>query len=147
MRPPPFHCTARVEPWRARPVPFWRHGLRPPPATSLRVLVLCVPRRAFAIWRTYAWCIKSTLIGASKTAAGSSTCFTFLPSMSKTSTFIAFILQSKRLLLARLFNHDQAAFRSGDRSVYTEHIAFSIYKDYLKSGYGHALIAHMASST
>ena len=27
----------------ARPVPFWGWGLRPPPETSARVLVLCVP--------------------------------------------------------------------------------------------------------
>ena len=26
-----------MEPWRARPVPFWRHGLMPPPETSARV--------------------------------------------------------------------------------------------------------------
>ena len=25
-------CGARIEPWRARPVPFWRHGFAPPPA-------------------------------------------------------------------------------------------------------------------
>ena len=37
--PPPRQCGARVEPWRARPVPFWRHGFLPPPATSPRVLV------------------------------------------------------------------------------------------------------------
>ena len=29
--PPPFHWVARIEPWRARPVPFWRHGFLPPP--------------------------------------------------------------------------------------------------------------------
>ena len=29
--PPPAHCGARFEPWRARPVPFWRHGFAPPP--------------------------------------------------------------------------------------------------------------------
>ena len=34
--PPPFHWVARMEPCRARPVPFWRHGFRPPPRTSLR---------------------------------------------------------------------------------------------------------------
>ena len=28
-------CVARIEPWRALPVPFWRYGLRPPPDTSL----------------------------------------------------------------------------------------------------------------
>ena len=33
----------RLEPWRARPVPFWRNGLAPPPRTSARVLVDWVP--------------------------------------------------------------------------------------------------------
>ena len=37
-----------MEPWRARPVPFWRHGLAPPPRTSARVLVDCVPARRAA---------------------------------------------------------------------------------------------------
>lgn len=31
ITPPPRHCAARIEPWRARPVPFCLHGLRPPP--------------------------------------------------------------------------------------------------------------------
>ena len=43
--PPPTHCGARIEPCRARPVPFWRHGFLPPPRTSPRVLVECVPAR------------------------------------------------------------------------------------------------------
>ena len=43
--PPPAHCGDRMEPCRARPVPFWRQGFRPPPATSPRVFVLCVPER------------------------------------------------------------------------------------------------------
>ena len=33
VRPPPVKWGARMEPWRARPVPFWRNGLRPPPET------------------------------------------------------------------------------------------------------------------
>jgi large subunit ribosomal protein L3 len=31
--PPPTQCGARVEPWRARPVPFWRHGFGGGPNT------------------------------------------------------------------------------------------------------------------
>src|SRR4051794_9182509 len=38
----------RDEPWRARPVPFWRNGLAPPPETSPRVFVAWVPRRRAA---------------------------------------------------------------------------------------------------
>ena len=33
------HWGARMEPWRARPVPFCLNGLRPPPETSARVFV------------------------------------------------------------------------------------------------------------
>ena len=43
--PPPTHWGERIEPWRARPVPFWRHGFLPPPETSPRVFVECVPAR------------------------------------------------------------------------------------------------------
>src|SRR4051794_5955899 len=43
--PPPAKCGARIEPWRARPVPFWRQGLAPPPRTLPRVFVDAVPRR------------------------------------------------------------------------------------------------------
>ena len=39
--PPPVQCGARRSPWRARPVPFWRHILCVPPRTSPRVLVSC----------------------------------------------------------------------------------------------------------
>src|SRR5699024_7444585 len=70
---PPANCGARIEPWRARPVPFWRYGLAPPPRTSERVLVLCVPRRAAASWATTTWWISGTLTCTSKTSAGSST--------------------------------------------------------------------------
>ena len=43
--PPPTHCGDRIDPWRARPVPFWRHGFLPPPRTWARVFVECVPAR------------------------------------------------------------------------------------------------------
>src|SRR5579862_5668497 len=43
----------RLEPARARPVPFWRQGLAPPPRTMPRVLVAAVPwRRAACSART-----------------------------------------------------------------------------------------------
>src|SRR5438105_7058459 len=51
--PPPVQIGLRDEPARARPVPFWRQGLAPPPRTSPRVLVECVPwRRAASSART-----------------------------------------------------------------------------------------------
>ena len=43
--PPALNCGARIVPWRARPVPFWRHGLARPPETSPRLFVAKVPAR------------------------------------------------------------------------------------------------------
>src|SRR5215211_5208983 len=54
--PPPVNCGARIVPARARPVPFWRHGLARPPATSPRLLAARVPARAaFISARTASW--------------------------------------------------------------------------------------------
>src|SRR3954470_24931413 len=54
--PPPAKCGARIEPWRARPVPFGRHGFAPPPRTRPRVFVDEVPRRrALSSARTDSW--------------------------------------------------------------------------------------------
>src|SRR2546430_265832 len=54
--PPPVHSGERLEPARALPVPFWRHGLAPPPETSARVRVAAVPlRRAACSARTLWW--------------------------------------------------------------------------------------------
>src|SRR5436190_6928655 len=59
----------RDEPARARPVPFWRHGLAPPPRTLPRVLVACVPwRRAASSARTDS-CTSGPLKRAPKTAS------------------------------------------------------------------------------
>src|SRR5690606_26064844 len=86
--PPPRHCGDRIEPWRARPVPFWRHGLRPPPLTCPRVLVSLVPRRAFASWRKCAWCITETFGSIPKTLSSSSTLPDCLPDREYAFTFI-----------------------------------------------------------
>src|SRR3954469_19578229 len=66
-------CGARMEPWRARPVPFCLNGLRPAPETSARVLVLWVPWRAAASCATTTWCSSGTLVWTSKISAGRST--------------------------------------------------------------------------
>src|SRR4051794_8450529 len=46
--PPPVQMGEREVPARARPVPFWRQGLAPPPDTIPRVLVAWVPWRRAA---------------------------------------------------------------------------------------------------
>src|ERR1700761_5394682 len=71
MVPPPVHTGEREDPARARPVPFWRHGLAPPPETLPRVLVACVPcRRALSSARTVS-CTSGMLKAASNAAASS----------------------------------------------------------------------------
>src|SRR4051794_31903555 len=76
--PPPVQIGERVEPARARPVPFWRHGLAPPPRTIPRVLVACVPRRRAASSATTTSCTSGPLNGAPN-AAASSLCFLVVP--------------------------------------------------------------------
>src|SRR5512142_3160073 len=146
MRPPPTHCAAMVEPWRARPVPFCFHGLRPPPATSARTLVWCVPRRAFAIWRWKAWCIRSIFTLASKMSAGRSTCCTFSPSMLRTSAFISMIPVLQRLLLARLVDHDNAALAAWHSAVHADQVALCIDHHNLQVLGSHAIAAHMTGA-
>src|SRR5919112_4806844 len=83
--PPPANCGARVEPCRARPMPLCRYALLPPPETSPRDLVSCVPRRAAACWATTTWCISAMLACASNTSAGRSTLPAVEPSAVRTS--------------------------------------------------------------
>src|ERR1700686_610119 len=72
--PPPVQIGERFEPARARPVPFWRHGLAPPPETSPRVRVDAVPcRRAFSSARTVSW--TSGMLNRTSNAAESSVTF------------------------------------------------------------------------
>src|SRR5215210_3275335 len=71
--PPPVQRGERIEPARARPVPFWRHGLAPPPRTSPRVRVDAVPLRvALRSARTHSW-IRASLKRASNVSASRST--------------------------------------------------------------------------
>src|ERR671923_2850884 len=69
--PPPANWGARIEPWRARPVPFWRYGFVPPPRTSARLRVECVPRRRAASSATTTSCTSGPLNAAPNTSASS----------------------------------------------------------------------------
>src|SRR3984957_8607299 len=62
----------RVEPARARPVPFCRHGLRPPPEMSPLVLVDAVPERRFASCIRTASCSNDTSPSPPKTLPAAS---------------------------------------------------------------------------
>ena len=73
--PPPVNWAARIVPARARPVPFWRHGLPRPPETSPRLFAARVPARcAFSSART-ASCTRCGFTSTAKTASSSVTCF------------------------------------------------------------------------
>src|SRR5947209_1598570 len=62
-----------MDPALARPVPFWRQGLAPPPRTSPRRSVDAVPRRAaLSSARTHSW-TSDSLKGASKASGARST--------------------------------------------------------------------------
>src|ERR1700688_1798281 len=67
--PPPVQIGERFEPARARPVPFWRHGLAPPPETSPRVFVAAVPRRRAACSARTLWCTRGPVKRAPKAAS------------------------------------------------------------------------------
>src|SRR5579859_3823395 len=84
--PPWRHSGERIEPTRARPVPFCRQSLRPAPLTSLLSLVLCVPARNPRRYHREASCSRCGFTLAPNTASASSTCPTFLPSRLTTST-------------------------------------------------------------
>src|SRR5882672_10393068 len=111
--PPPFHWVARMEPWRARPVPFCFHGFLPPPETSLRPLVSWVPARRAASSLTTLWCRSGPRTGPPKTSADSSSCSCALPFASSTGTvgmllgLFGFLLLGLGLLHALAHQHDR----------------------------------------
>src|SRR5690348_17195269 len=81
--PPWRQCGARVEPWRARPVPFCRQGFWLPPETKARVLVWCVPWRWLARKVITARCSTSSFTVPSNSAAGRGTVFCLAPAALK----------------------------------------------------------------
>src|SRR4029077_7513631 len=108
--PPPVQCGARVDPARARPVPFWRQGFERPPATSPRLLTPRVAARlAFSSART-ASCTRCGFTSAPKTFSSSVRSFAFLPEPSRRGTLGAVTLD----LLPSL---DESVFRRGDGAL------------------------------
>src|ERR671922_1848149 len=83
-------------------------------------------------------------MGASKIAAGSSTSRSFLPSRSRTSTFIVTLLQFlQQLLLSSLFDDDQTALASGHGAMDAKQITLRIHQHHLQRLDSHTLIAHV----
>src|SRR5690606_13760342 len=123
--PPPRCCGIRIEPWRARPVPFCLCGLRPEPETSPRPSVECVPWRDAARWATTTWWMSGTLVCTSKTAAGSSAVPTFLPLAPITSTdwvWVAMVLRP----LHCVADEDETTAGTGNGSLDQQQSALGI---------------------
>src|ERR687885_1932376 len=126
--PPPAKCGARIEPWRARPVPFWRHGLEPPPRTLPRVFVAAVPwRRAFSSARTDSW-TGGPLKRAPNAASSRSTDF------EPPRTFA---------LAIGAHLHDAVA-GAGDRAAQHQQVVARVDAHDLEAALRNALVAHLA---
>src|SRR4051794_33687589 len=130
--PPPANCGARIEPWRARPVPFWRHGFAPPPRTLPRVLVAAVPwRRALSSARTDSW--TSGPLKRAPNAVSSSLTFFVLAAPSTGASAIGAHL------------HDAVA-GAGHRAAQQQQVARDVDAHDLEALLGDALVAHLAGA-
>src|SRR3954452_12070414 len=118
----------RDEPARARPVPFWRHGLAAPPRTLPRVLVECVPwRRAASSARTDS-CTSGPLKRAPKTASSS-----------------VAVLVPPRILASGIGAHlHDAVARARDRAADQHEVLGGVEPHDRQAFVGHALVAHLA---
>src|SRR3954447_26218575 len=130
MVPPPTQIGERDEPARARPVPFWRHGLAPPPRTLPRVLVAWVPwRRALSSARTVS-CTSGSL-NAAPNATSSSLAF-FVP---------------PRIFASAIGAHlHEAVARARHGAAYEHEVVLRVEADDRQALLGDALVAHLARS-
>src|SRR3954471_9089158 len=127
--PPPAKCGARIEPWRARPVPFWRHGFAPPPRTLPRVLVAWVPwRRAASSARTDS-CTSGSWDSAPRAASSS---VTFLLAAPRTGA----------LAIGPYLHH--AIARAGHGAAHEQQVLGRADVDDGDAALGDALVAHLA---
>src|SRR6478609_6155082 len=136
-------CGARIEPWRALPVPFCLKGLRPAPETSPRRLVEWVPWRAAARCATTTWWISGMFVLTSKSAAGSSTEPAFLPSAPRTSSarVESAICSGPLHCVADV---DDAATSTGDGALDEQQTLLGVDGVHREVEDGHALATHTA---
>src|SRR4051812_43785643 len=128
--PPPVQIGEREEPARARPVPFWRHGLAPPPRTSPRVLVDAVPwRLAFSSARTDS-CTSGPLNFAPKAI----------------SSRVTSPPPPRFLALGIGADLHEAVLGAGDRAADEQEVVPRIDLDDLEALLGDALVAHLAGA-
>src|SRR3954449_11712692 len=126
--PPPANCGARIEPWRARPGPFWRHGSAPPPRTLPRVFVAAVPRRrALSSARTDS-CTSGPLKRAPNATSSSATS----PEPPRT----------RALAIGAHLHH--AVARPGDRAAEHQQVLPGVDAHDLEAALRDALVAHLA---
>src|SRR5229473_3514414 len=157
---PPRNCGERRLPWRARPVPFWRHGFLVVPWTSLMPLVLCVPARRLASCQLTMRARMSRRTGRPNTASARSMLPTSLLSRLVMASFMSGsprpaprrqqpARRRARQVLGRLAFHrvlDQhvAAIGAGHRALDHDEAALAIGGDDAQILRGHALVAVMA---
>src|SRR4051812_26017072 len=128
--PPPVQIGEREEPARARPVPFWRHGLAPPPRTSPRVLVDAVPwRLAFSSARTDS-CTSGPLNFAPKAI----------------SSRVTSPPPPRFLALGIGADLHEAVLGAGDRAADEQEVVPRVDPDDLQALLGDALVAHLAGA-
>src|SRR4051795_3758902 len=127
--PPPAKCGARIEPARARPVPFWRHGFAPPPRTLPRVLVDAVPcPRALSSARTDSW-TSGPLKRAPKATSSSLTFFVFA---------------APRIGASAIGTHlHHAVARARHGAAHEQQVVAGVHAHDLEALLGHALVAHL----
>src|SRR5215207_3960928 len=130
--PPPVQIGEREEPARARPVPFWRQGLAPPPRTWARVLVDAVPwRRALSSARTDSW-TSGPLKRAPKAVSSSLTFFDFAAPRIGASAIGAHL--------------HHAVARPGHRPAHEQQVVVGVDAHDLEALLGDALVAHLAGA-
>src|SRR5437660_2594257 len=130
--PPPVHTGERLEPARARPVPFWRHGLAPPPETAPRVFVAAVPRLRAACSARTLWCTSGPWKRAPKARSSSVT----LPAAVPSAPSIGASGIGAHL-------HEPSA-RAGDRAAHHQQVLLLVHRYDLETQLGHAPVAHLA---
>src|SRR6202167_4774027 len=130
----------RLEPARARPVPFWRPGLAPPPETRPRVLVAAVPRRRAPGSARTLWCTSGSCQPAANARSSS---LTVLPAPSTgTSGVVALerVLARASGIAAHL--HD-AAPRARHRAAHHQQVLLHVNRDHLEPLLGRPAAAHV----
>src|SRR4051794_13622330 len=116
----------RLEPARARPGPFWRHGFAPPPRAMPRGLVAWVPRRRAASPATTTSCTSGPLNGTPNTSSSSSC-----------------VLVPPRIGASAIGAHlHGAALGAGHRAADEHQVAVGDQLDDLQAALGHAPTPH-----